>query len=92
MGLFDKNNRFNIANLITFGNIAAGLITGVQRFDKQKINLHLGSDQIPTGRNKFGAVIGDDVKLGIGCLIYPGRIIGPSSEVPPGSVITKNIA
>ncbi len=26
MGLFDKNNRFNIANLITFGNIAAGLI------------------------------------------------------------------
>jgi len=26
MRLFDKNNRFNIANLITFGNIAAGLI------------------------------------------------------------------
>jgi CDP-diacylglycerol--serine O-phosphatidyltransferase len=26
MDLFDKNNRFNIANLITFGNIAAGLI------------------------------------------------------------------
>jgi CDP-diacylglycerol--serine O-phosphatidyltransferase len=26
MGLFDKNNRFNIANLITFGNITAGLI------------------------------------------------------------------
>jgi len=24
--LFDKNNRFNLANLITFGNIAAGLI------------------------------------------------------------------
>jgi len=26
MGLFDKNNRFNIANLITFGNITVGLI------------------------------------------------------------------
>jgi len=26
MRLFDKNNRFNIANMITFGNIAAGLI------------------------------------------------------------------
>ena len=26
MDLFNKNNRFNIANLITFGNIAAGLI------------------------------------------------------------------
>ncbi len=26
MDLFDKDNRFNIANLITFGNIAAGLI------------------------------------------------------------------
>jgi len=24
--LFDKNNRFNLANLITFGNIASGLI------------------------------------------------------------------
>jgi CDP-diacylglycerol--serine O-phosphatidyltransferase len=27
MGLFDKNNRFNAANLITFGNIACGLIS-----------------------------------------------------------------
>ena len=26
MNLFDKNNRFNIANLITFGNITSGLI------------------------------------------------------------------
>ncbi|MEA1953095.1 MAG: CDP-alcohol phosphatidyltransferase family protein [Campylobacterota bacterium] len=26
MNLFEKNNRYNIANLITFGNIAAGLI------------------------------------------------------------------
>jgi len=26
MNLFDKDNRYNIANLITFGNIAAGLI------------------------------------------------------------------
>ena len=26
MDLFDKNNRFNIANLITFGNITCGLI------------------------------------------------------------------
>ncbi len=26
MNLYDKDNRFNIANLITFGNIAAGLI------------------------------------------------------------------
>ena len=25
MGLFDKNNRFNIANIITFGNIACGV-------------------------------------------------------------------
>lgn len=26
MNLFDKNNRFNLANLITFGNISAGLV------------------------------------------------------------------
>ena len=26
MGLFDKNSRFNAANLISFGNIAAGII------------------------------------------------------------------
>ncbi len=26
MGLFDKDNRFNAANLISFGNIAAGII------------------------------------------------------------------
>jgi len=26
MNLFDKNNRFNVANLITFGNIACGIV------------------------------------------------------------------
>ena len=26
MGLFDKNSRFNLANLITFGNIACGVV------------------------------------------------------------------
>jgi len=26
MGLLDKNNRFNLANLITFGNIACGVL------------------------------------------------------------------
>ena len=26
MGLFDKNSRFNLANLITFGNIACGVL------------------------------------------------------------------
>lgn len=71
-------------------NIAAGVITAVRRFDNKDIQIKLGNNY-NTKQKKFGAIIGDNVQLGIGVLIYPGRIIKPDSKVDPGTKIIKNI-
>ncbi len=72
-------------------NIAAGVITAVQRFDKKAIEIHIGDARLPTSRSKYGAVIGDDVQLGVNSIVYPGRLIAPSTLVPPGSLVKNNI-
>jgi len=73
-------------------NIAAGVITAVRRFDNQNIVIFLPTGkQYDTGKYKFGAIIGDNVQIGIGVLILPGRIIKPNSTVEPGIIVRKNI-
>ena len=42
---------------------------------------------IDTGRQKLGAIIGDNVHLGINTLIYPGRVIDSGKSTIPGEII-----
>ena len=42
----------------------------------------------PTGRKKFGAVIGDDVLFGINCSINTGSSIGSGTRVAPNSLVS----
>jgi UDP-N-acetylglucosamine diphosphorylase/glucosamine-1-phosphate N-acetyltransferase len=48
-----------------------------------------GRVQIPT--RKFGAIIGDDVVVGVNASIYPARRIGEGSSIAPGCVIDHDI-
>ncbi len=70
-------------------NIAAGVITAVQRFDKANIKIHINNSRLDTARSKYGAIIGDNVQLGVNTIILPGRIIQPDSIIPPGMIITR---
>lgn len=73
-------------------NVAAGVITAVQRFDKADIRLHLSSSKLETSCSKYGAIIGDNVQLGVGTIILPGRTIAPGATVPPGHIVRKNFS
>jgi bifunctional UDP-N-acetylglucosamine pyrophosphorylase/glucosamine-1-phosphate N-acetyltransferase len=46
---------------------------------------------IDTKREKLGAIIGDNVKTGIGTLIYPGRKIWPQKTTLPGQKVEQDI-
>lgn len=46
---------------------------------------------IDTGLLKLGTMIGDNVKTGIGTLIYPGRKIYPNKMTIPGERVEKDI-
>lgn len=72
-------------------NVSAGVITAVRRFDNQNIKLKIHRKKYDTKKHKFGAIIGDNVQIGIGTLIYPGRIIEPNMVVEPGILVKRNI-
>jgi len=72
-------------------NVAAGTITADYRHDAKTNKTLVGGKKVDTGRKKLGAFIGDNVKLGIGTLIYPGRKIWPNMMTLPGQVVKEDI-
>ncbi|MFH1053412.1 MAG: bifunctional sugar-1-phosphate nucleotidylyltransferase/acetyltransferase [Candidatus Woesearchaeota archaeon] len=72
-------------------NIGAGLVTADYRHDGKENRTIVNGKKVDTGRRKLGAFIGDNVKTGIGTLIYPGRKIWPGKTTMPGEVIKKDI-
>jgi bifunctional UDP-N-acetylglucosamine pyrophosphorylase/glucosamine-1-phosphate N-acetyltransferase len=67
-----------IGNNCSFG---AGSITANFRFDENEIAVRHNEKPVGTGRDHFGAVIGDNCKTGINSGILPGRRVGPNSIV-----------
>ena len=67
-----------IGNRCSFG---AGSVTANFRFDQADIPVKYMGQRVSTGRDHFGAIIGDDSKTGINSGILPGRKVGPNSTV-----------
>lgn len=72
-------------------NIAAGTIIANLRHDNENIKFEVNGELIDTGLRKFGAVIGDGVKTGVGSIIFPGRRLGSNSSTRPGELVEKNL-
>jgi hypothetical protein len=53
----------------------------------------VGGAEVPTGRIKIGAVVGDHVKTGLGVLLDCGSSISPFSQIlPTGTFAPREIA
>ncbi len=48
-------------------------------------------EEVGTGRTRLGAVIGDDVQIGINCSLMPGVQIGSDARIGPGTVVMENV-
>lgn len=80
-------------------NVAAGSVTANLRHDKgiirtsmkKEIEGSVKEELIETGLHKFGTVIGDNAKLGIKTIIYPGRKIWPGMTTLPGQIVDKDV-
>jgi len=59
-------------------NIAAGFITANLRFNEQGVRVRGFGN---SGKRKFGALIGDNVKTMVNSFLMPGSVI------PPGSIV-----
>ena len=64
-------------------HLGAGAVTSNVKSDKTEVTISLGSEKIPTGRRKLGAIIGDGVEVGCNSVLCPGSIIGRESIIYP---------
>ncbi len=72
-------------------SFAAGSVTANFRFDQGEISVKYNGKAIGTGRNHFGAIIGDDCRTGINSGILPGRRVGPNSIVGSNVCLTEDL-
>ena len=71
--------------------VGAGTVTANIRLDRGKINSVVRGEEINTGLDKFGVVVGKNTKIGIHCSIMPGVFIGSNCEIGPHSIVLNNI-
>ncbi|MFH1788104.1 MAG: bifunctional sugar-1-phosphate nucleotidylyltransferase/acetyltransferase [Candidatus Altiarchaeota archaeon] len=92
-------NRSNVPHLSYVGdsiigegvNLGAGTNIANLRFDDSEVKVEVKETVQGSGRRKFGAIIGDNVKTGINVSILPGRAIYPGAFVEAGSVVRNTI-
>ena len=70
-------------------HMGAGSITSNVKSDKKLVVIKNGTESIETGLKKVGALIGDEVEVGCGCVLNPGTIIGRNSNIYPLSSVRK---
>lgn len=63
-------------------HMGAGSITSNVKSDKTPVVIH-GTQELPTGQKKVGALIGDRVEVGCNSVLNPGTVIGRDSNVYP---------
>ena len=68
-------------------HLGAAAITSNVKCDKSSVVIRAGTREIETGRKKVGAMIGDLVEIGCGCVLNPGTVIGRGSRVYPLSSV-----
>lgn len=64
-------------------NLGAGTKIANLRLDEKEVYVSVKGKKIPTGRRKFGAIIGDNVKTGINVSINVGCMIGNDVFIAP---------
>lgn len=81
-------------------HMGASSIISNLKSDKKNIVIKNKDELLETGMRKIGAFLGDNVEVGCGCIINPGTIIMPNSNiypltsvrgVIPSGVIVKNM-
>ncbi len=72
-------------------NFSAGCTTANLRIDKGDVPSVIKGQRLMSGRDKLGAIIGQDAFLGVDVMTMPGVKIGERAQVGPGTHVTEDI-
>ena len=73
-------------------HMGAGSVTSNVKSDKSLVVIKNEGEEIPTGRKKVGAFLGDFVEVGCNSVLCPGSIICKNSTVYPTSCVRGVVA
>ncbi len=68
-------------------HMGAGSITSNVKSDQTPVHIHTALGNLPTGRKKVGAFLGDHVEVGCNSVLNPGTVIGRKASVYPLSSV-----
>ena len=68
-------------------HMGAGSITSNVKSDKTLVVVKDPEGPIPTGRKKFGAMLGDFVEVGCNSVLNPGTVVGRHTNIYPTSCV-----
>lgn len=77
-----------VGNDCSFG---AGTVTANLRLDERNISVKVGKEDIDTGSNKLGAIVGDRVHTGINVSLMPGIRVGAGGFIGPHVCLTQDL-
>lgn len=77
-----------IGNNVSFG---AGSVTGNLRLDEKNVQVSYDGKKIDAHTNKFGAIIGNNVRVGVNTSLMPGIKIGSGSFIGAGIVVPEDV-
>ena len=92
-------NRVNAKHLSYIGdsivgencNFGAGTQIANYKFDASTVKMKVGETHYDTEKEKFGVLIGDNVKTGVLACTMPGKSIGDGSWIGAGVVVNHDI-
>lgn len=67
----------------TRSHLGAGAVTSNVKSDKSEVTIFADGKRYPTGRRKFGAMVGDGTEVGCNSVLCPGTVIGKNATVYP---------
>ena len=77
-----------IGNNVNFGS---GTQLANYRFDAKNIVVFTTKGWINSGRNKLGAIVGDNTKFGVLSSVMPGKLIGNDCWIGSGVILGQNV-
>jgi len=72
-------------------NLGAGTITANLRLDDGTVKVMVKSELVDSCRMKLGAIMGDNVKTGIGVNLMPGVKLGTNAWIGPGLTVYRDV-
>ena len=72
-------------------HLGAGAVTSNLKSDKSLVVVKNGEEQVPTGRKKLGALVGDGAEVGCNSVLCPGSVLGRGCQVYPASCVRGTV-